>query len=83
MHNNDLSTTSITFTSMQVERLRSFKAVTKSGVVYHEELAGPNGMSFLLIREGHTTEDMLKKSVAEIRSDRDVVGPIRVAKVLD
>jgi len=55
MSKYDLTSSTITFTTREVERLRNFGYVTRSGVVYHGELAGPNGMSFLLMQEDGTS----------------------------
>lgn len=82
MQTGDLSASKITFKQAEVDRLRHFLCTTRNGVVYHEELAGPNGMSFMLILEEGVTQDMLKQAVHELRSDRDVVGFIRTAKIM-
>jgi len=58
--------------------------VTPSGVQYTEELAGPEGMSFMLIQMPDTTKDQLKQAKAHLRASRDVVRmkTIRVKKVI-
>ena len=65
----------------KLELYRKFGYVTKAGVVYEEELAGSNGMSFVLFKDRRTTPDMLVESVKELRATRDVVGLIKVAEV--
>lgn len=47
--------------------------VTPSGVQYAEELAGPGGMSFMLIKMPDTTKEQLRQAKAHLRSSRDVV----------
>lgn len=50
-----------------------YRSYTAEGVVYHEELAGPNGMSFLLLPgPGHTREDV-ERAARKLYRDRDVV----------
>lgn len=70
------------YSHQQLERYRNYRQVTKAGVVYDEELAGPGGMSFVLLRELNTTDSMLKDSVSELRRNRDVVGKIKVTAVI-
>lgn len=74
--------TKVTYTQNQVERHRRLGLVTKAGVVYDEELAGRDGMTFTLMKESKTTADMLLASVSELRAARDVVGLINVAEVV-
>lgn len=74
--------TNLEFSSGNLERNRRFGLVTKSGVVYDEELAGPNGMSFVLLREPDTTDEMLEDAVLQLRRDRDVVGSIKVTSII-
>ena len=73
--------TKVTVTAQSVERNRKFGMVTSGGVVYDEELAGAAGMRFTLYREEGTTAEMLEQAARDLRRDRDVVGPIRVADV--
>lgn len=54
------------------ERCRAWGHIAE-GVVYHEELAGPNGMSFLLLPDSHHTLDDLRRAENTLRRDRDVV----------
>ncbi len=70
------------YSSADILKLRKNGQVTRSGVVYDEELAGPGGMSFVLLQEPDTTDAMLAAAVHQLRSDRDVVGSIKVASVL-
>lgn len=74
--------TDLEYSSQNLERNRRYRLVTKSGVVYDEELAGPGGMSFVLLREPDTTDEMLEDAVRQLRSDRDVVGSIKVTSVI-
>lgn len=71
------------YSASNLERNRGYGMVTRSGVVYDGELAGPNGMTFVLLREPGTTEQMLTLAVQELRSDRDVVGNIKVTAVIE
>lgn len=82
MSSDDLKASTITFTQKEVKRLKRHGFVTASGVAYYEELAGPNGMSFLLIEEEGTSKDKLERAVDQLRSDHDVVGVIRVCKIV-
>lgn len=55
------------------ERESCRRHFTAEGVVYHEELAGPDGMAFLLLPDsGHTKADV-KKAAERIYRDHDVV----------
>lgn len=71
----------MTFTRAEVERYRRYHDVTPNGVVFHWELAGPDGASFCLIREAHTTEADLDRAESYLRGARDVVGSIKVATI--
>lgn len=77
-----LASTSLEFSGKDVERHRRHGQVTRSGVVYDEELAGSGGMSFVLLREVDTTDDMLEAAARQLRQDRDVVGSIKVTSVI-
>lgn len=61
----------------EVARCREHGDVTPSGVAFNWGLAGPNGASFTLIREAHTTDDDIERAKAYLRAERDVVGSIR------
>lgn len=74
--------TGLEYTGKTLERYRGYHQVTHSGVVYDQELAGPGGMGYVLLREPHTTDAMLKEAVAQLRRDYDVVGKIKVTKVI-
>lgn len=74
--------TGIEYSRQALERNRRFLQVTRSGVVYDEELAGPGGMSFVLLREPDTTDQMLHDAVEQLRRDRDVVGRVKVTAVI-
>ena len=74
-------TSNLEFTDIEMARYKARGQLTQAGVAYHEELAGPGGMSFILLREPGTTEEMLLASERQLRRDRDVVGEIRVACV--
>ena len=67
-------------TQAEVDRWRKFGDVTSQGVVYHWELAGPQGARFVLIREGQSIST-LKKAAKELRWQRDVVGAITYVDV--
>ena len=58
--------------------------VTPSGVQYHEELAGPEGMSFMLFDFPDTTKEQLQQAKAFLRSSRDVVrmSTLRIKKLI-
>jgi hypothetical protein len=56
---------------MEQERKRG--NVTRTGVVYNDELVNCNGCSFLFFREDHHTDEDIASAKAEIRRDRDVV----------
>ena len=62
------------------ERCRTFGDVTRNGVVYDYELAGPNGAAFELFRQPTHTDLVIEHAKAELRSSHDVVG-IRVTVV--
>lgn len=50
-------------------------ARTMSGMRYYEELAGPNGMNFILYPiYDKDTEESIKRAKTELRRDRDVVS---------
>ncbi len=72
---------SLEYSAAGLEANRRHGCVTRSGVVYDEELAGPGGMSFVLLPESHTTPEMLQAAVAQLRADRDVVGTIKLGRV--
>lgn len=77
----DLGASGLNYSAQQVARLRRHNCVTRSGVAYDEELAGPNGMRFVLMKEAATTEDALADAVRQLRCERDVVGRIKVVTV--
>lgn len=58
--------------------------VTPSGVQYTEELAGCEGMSFMLVQMPDTTEEQLRQAKAHLRGSRDVVRMtvLRIKKVI-
>ncbi len=72
--------TDLDYDAHTLEKNRRYGQVTQSGVVYDEELSGPGGMSFVLLREAATTDEMLHKAIQELRSNRDVVGNIKVTR---
>jgi hypothetical protein len=76
------ASTGLEYSRENLEKNRRYGQVTKSGVVYDEELAGPGGMSFVLLREPDTTDQMLQEAVAQLRNDRDVVGSVKVTQVI-
>lgn len=80
MNKGDLGRSSIAFSQAELDRLKMLKSMTRNGVVFHGELAGPGGMSFVLLREAGTTDEMLGSAVEQLRRDQDVVGAIRVAE---
>ena len=71
----------ITYTSEEVERLRRMGFVME-GVVVDEELVSIDGMQFTIVDEGQPM-DQLKRAESWIRTQRDVVGAVQVAKVED
>jgi hypothetical protein len=58
----------------RIERCRRFGSVTRNGIVFHDELAGPGGASFELFREPQHTDADLAVAEAQLRHDRDVVN---------
>jgi hypothetical protein len=74
--------TQMEFSHAELLRAKSYGQCTPSGVAYEEELAGPNGMSFVLLREEHTSDEMLSQAVDYLRRGRDVVGKIKVTEVI-
>ena len=58
--------------------------VTPNGVQYTEELAGPEGMSFMLIQMPDTTKEQLRQAKSFLRGSRDVVrmSTLTVKKVI-
>lgn len=74
--------TDLDYDAHALAKNRGYGQVTRSGVVYDEELAGPGGMSFVLLREAGTTDEMLEQAVKELRSNRDVVGSIKVTRAI-
>lgn len=79
---NEPVETGLEYSKEQLDRNRRFGFVTRSNVVYDEELAGPHGMSFVLLREEATTDDMIRQAVQQLRSDRDVVGRIKITGII-
>lgn len=73
----------LTFSRKDLESNRKFGQVTKSGVVYDCELAGPGGMSYVLMPEKHTTQEMIVAAVLDLRSMHDVVGSIKIVAPID
>jgi hypothetical protein len=61
-------------------RCKSIGDVTPNGVVYHWELAGPDGASFMLFMEPHHTHDIIKEAKNYLYRQQDVVGPIKTIK---
>ena len=51
-----------------------FGNVTKSGVVYHDELSGPGGAHFTLYKEPGTTPEMIADAKVQLKNERDVTG---------
>lgn len=77
----DLTASGLVYSPVEVARLKRLNCVTRSGVAYDEELAGPNGMRFVLMKEVGTTDEALAQAVRQLRCDRDVVGAIKVVKI--
>lgn len=75
--------TIFTINTEKLNRLQSFGFITSNGVTYDENLAGPDGMQFVLIQEYTTTDAMLNDAVDLLRRDRDVVGEVLIATVKD
>lgn len=71
-----------TYDRETTERYRKFHQ-TAMGVVYDEQLAGPDGMWFCLIRERHHTDRDIKAAKSYLLCNRDVVGEIEVGIVAD
>lgn len=58
---------------------------TANGVPYHEELAGPGGMSFILYQTPGVTDEDIRKAKATLRESRDVVyiGLVRIKEWIE
>jgi hypothetical protein len=81
MKHGDLAASGLLYTPTDVARLRRVGATTCGGVAYDEELAGPNGMRYVLMKEPGTTLVALEEAVQQLRCDRDVVGAIKVVEI--
>ena len=46
---------------------------TSNGIPYKEELAGPNGMSYILFPSATDTKEMITVAKSELRRQKDVV----------
>jgi len=58
----------------ELQRLFNYGQVTSNGMIYHYELAGPEGADFTLFpSKEHTPEDFTK-ACEELRTDHDVVN---------
>lgn len=62
-----------TYTQQDLAKAKKWNEVTRNGVFYSWELAGPNGASFVLYRESHHTDEDIRLSERQLRNDRDVV----------
>ena len=54
-----------------------------NGVPVYEELAGPDGMRFTCIKIDGVTMDQMNEAARQIRQNRDVIGAIQWAEVVD
>lgn len=82
MKNYKPGITETEYSRESLERNRRHGEVTRSGVVFDGELAGPGGMSFVLLREPDTTDQMINDACIQLHQDRDVVGKIKVTAVI-
>jgi hypothetical protein len=57
----------------RIERCRRFGYITRNGVVFDYELAGPHGASFELFRQPDHSDEDIQAAEQHLRADRDVV----------
>jgi hypothetical protein len=62
----------------QMERCRAMVEITDGDVVYDYELVNIDGAAFRLFREPHHTDADIAAATDRIKTDRDVVGRIKV-----
>lgn len=58
----------------RMERCGRFGDVTRSGVIFAYELAGPAGAAYELFREPRHTDEDIEAAKSQLRRDRDVVS---------
>lgn len=63
-----------TISKAEYDRLVKFGNVTKNGVVFFDELAGPGGIWALLIKEQKHTDKDISDAIRWLRGQRDVVS---------
>jgi len=65
-----------------VDMIRIYPDQIIDGIAYDEELAGPNGMNFLLIALPETSDQQIAAAKAKLRQDRDVcrLSTLRLTK---
>lgn len=68
-----------TFTNYELQKAVKHGDVTKNGVAFDWWLASSAGAGFCLFRESHHTDADIELAKHQLKCDRDVVGPIRVA----
>lgn len=61
------------YTQEDLAAAKKWTEVTRNGVYYSWELAGPGGASFILLRESHHTDEDMQLAERQLRNDRDVV----------
>jgi len=61
-----------------MEKARKMHQITRSGMVYDWWLVSAAGAGFALFREPHHTEQEIHAAKTQLKSDRDVIGRIRI-----
>ena len=69
------------YSSDEVNRFRKYHQVTKNGVAFDWWLVNCDGSGYCLIREPHHTDADIDEAMRFIKSERDVVGKIKIALV--
>jgi hypothetical protein len=64
----------------RIERCRRFGNITRNGIVFDWELAGPNGASYELFRQPNHSDEDIACAISQLRADHDVVS-LSVTKV--
>lgn len=65
-----------TATTEELTRWASAGFISPQGIVYYEELSGPNGMDFFLFPSQKHTQKDVADTKRWLRSNRDVTGII-------
>lgn len=58
----------------RMERCRRYGNITRNGIVFDWELAGPNGASYELFREPKQSDEDIEHAASQLRADHDVVS---------